>query len=454
MKGGPFTVDTLDNGVRVAVAPLPSLARAHIFVQLRGGPVHEDDSTWGMSHFVEHMVFRGTDRHADVRALSLAADAFGGDVAAATYRDRVTYDTRCDPDRLEDAFELLASMIARPRFGALAVERAIVEEEIADLFDDDGEDIDAENALFSRMFAGHVLARSIEGTPEQLERFDRAAVRAFHRRMYVGGNVVVSVSGPVDRRRVLSWAQRAFGRVSPGQAPGWGTPPPARVSRTNVHVIRTDAPQTSVRLCVELPGFKHPDAPAALVLARLLDDGPASRLQARLVDRDALAYSVWAMADLYEERGVLELGGSVRHERVGELVAGLARELSAVALRAPAAAELQSVALRYGRDVRDTLDDPALLAESVGRGVLFADPYVPARAVAAIAAVKPADVQRLARGAVHGARLVLSGTPGRRGLASAREAIGDLVQEPDPARAIAGTRRQQHRSRARSLAAP
>lgn len=423
-----YTVEVLPNGVRIVVAPLPHLARAHVVVQLRGGPVHEDDETWGMSHFVEHMVFRGTDEHKDVRELSLAADAFGGDVAAATYRDRVTYDTRCDPDRLGDAFALLASMIAAPRFGSLEVERAIVEEEIAELFDDDGADIDAENALFGRMFAGHVLARSIEGTPEHLARFDKAAVRAFHQRMYAGGNVVVSVAGPVSRRAVIDEARRAFARVPAGLSPPRGQPPRPRRTRGHVEVIRTDAPQTSARLCIEMPGFRHAQAPVALVLARLLDDGPASRLQARVVDRDGLAYSVWAMSDLYEDRGVLEIGGSVRHDRVGELVVALARELNAIALRPPTSRELEGITLRYARDVRDSLDDPAILAESVGKGALFLDPWRPARAVAAIGAVTPTDVQRLARDGLRAPHLVLSGAPGRVAAGSARRAIEKVVR--------------------------
>jgi predicted Zn-dependent peptidase len=418
----------LENGVRVVTAHMPWLSRAHVMVQLKGGPVHEDDATWGMSHFVEHMVFRGTDQHKDVHEIALFADAFGGDVAAATYRDRVTYDTRCDPDRLGDAFDLLASMIAAPRFSSLAVERSIVEEEISELFDDDGQDIDAENALFSRLFSGHVLARSIEGTPETLKTFDRAAVRAFHERMYVGDNVVIGVAGPAPDRLVVDRARKAFRRVRAGKAPPPGRPPPASRARARMQTIRTDAPQTSVRLCAPLPGFRHDDAAASLVLARLLDDGPASRLQAHVVDRDGLAYSVWAMADLYEDRGVLELGGSVRPDRVGELVAALARELRAVASRPPSPPELEAIALRYARDLRDSLDDPAILAESIGKGCLFADPFRPTHAVRLVASVTPADVQRLARAALPDVQLVLSGGPTRASTAVARAALDKLTR--------------------------
>jgi predicted Zn-dependent peptidase len=419
--------DCLDNGVRIVTVPRPGLSRGHVCVQLRGGPVHEDDGTWGMSHLVEHMVFRGTDVHRDVAALALGADDFGGDVGAATWRDRVAFDTRVDPERIHDAFDLLASMIAAPRFAQLAVERAIVEEEISDLFDDDGNDIDPENAVFAHLFAGHVLARPIEGRPELLRRYDKRAVRAFHRLSYGGQNVVVSVAGPVSRRSVLAAARSAFARVPPGPVPQRGrSPPPTARARGRVHVVKSESAQTSVRLCGPMPGFMAPAAASAHMLARLLDDGPASRLQARVVDRDGLAYSVWAMADLYEDRGCLEIGGNVRPEHAADLVDALVRELASIARRPPSVDELARVCARAARDALDALDDPALLAESAGKGVLFLHPWRPARELRALRAVAPADVQRLARIAAAGAHLVLSGTVFRSAASRARGAWARL----------------------------
>lgn len=416
----------LDNGVRVVVVPRPALSRAHVYVQLRGGPAHEDDETWGMSHLLEHMLFRGTDRFPDVRALTLFADDFGGDVGAMTYRDRVAYDTRVDVDRLPDAFALLAGMLAAPRFSGLAVEREIIEEEIADLFDDDGNEVDVENAVAARVLAGNPLARSIEGTPASLRRATRARLKAFHDRHYRGGNVVVSVAGPVPTRRVFEAARRAFRKIADGPPPPPGTAPrPPR--HRDVTVIPTDASQTQVRLCAAAPGLGSPDAWTALALSRLLDDGPASRLQARVVDAQGLAYSVWAFADLYESRGVLEVGGTVRHDRVEELMRALHREIVALGKRGPTAHELSRVVERYQRDVRDSQDDPAALAEAAGKGTLFSQPFSPAHAVAALAAVRPRDVQRLAARVFRGCHVVLAGSPNRRAVANARAVAARLA---------------------------
>ncbi|MBI1948233.1 MAG: insulinase family protein [Deltaproteobacteria bacterium] len=416
----------LGNGVRVVAVPRPTLSRAHVFVQLRGGPAHEDDDTWGLSHLTEHMLFRGAGRFADVRALTLFADDFGGDVGAMTYRDRVAYDTRVDPDRLGDAFSLLAGMMTAPRFTGLAIERDIVEEEIADLFDDDGNEVDVENAVAVRILAGHPLARSIEGTPASLRKATRARLRQFHARCYRGGNLVVSVAGPVARRAVLEAAGRAFARVQPGGPPAPGVPPrPPR--RRDVTVIPTDASQTQLRLCAPAPGVRSKDAWAAVALARVLDDGPASRLQARVVDAQGLAYAVWAFADQYEERGVLEVGGTVRHDRVEELARELLRQLLSLARRGPTAAELARVVQRYRRDARDAWDDPAALAEAAGKGTLFSQPWSPEHAVAALAAVRPDDVRSVARSCFARAHVVLAGSPSRRAVQAARATVARLA---------------------------
>jgi predicted Zn-dependent peptidase len=243
------TTTRLPNGVRLVVVPVAHTTRVHVTAQLRGGPVHEDDSTWGYSHLVEHMVFRGTRRHQDVRAVSLAADDFGGEVNAATWHERVAFDTRCDPDRVEDAFDLLAAMLGAPRFMGLNVEREVVLEEIAELFDDDGQEVDADNLAFRRVFAGHGLSRSIEGTPEHLEHATLKSLRAFHKRNYGSENLVVSVAGPVDPAAALRAARRTFGKLPTSPPPPPGTPPAPPARKKAVEVVRTDALQTSVRLC-------------------------------------------------------------------------------------------------------------------------------------------------------------------------------------------------------------
>lgn len=423
----PATVERFDNGARVVVVPRPMLGRAHLAVMHRGGPVHEDDATWGASHVLEHMVFRGAGRKVDTRAVSLAADDFGGEVGGATYRDRVVYDTRVDGDRIDDALALIADMLHAPRFEGLSVEKDVIEEELLELYDDDGREIDADNLSFRRLFDGDPLARTIEGTPAHLRALDLRALRRFHARSVSASHTVIGVAGAVDVDDVVAAARRTFGRLPGGPPAPNGAPLPLLKSRA-VDVVRTDASQTSVRIAFEVPGLNAPERAAVHVLARLLDDGPASRLQANLIDAEGLCYSLWADADLYERRGAIEVGALVRHDRVGRLVEAVVEQLVALAARAPAPSELLRLKLRHRRDARDMLDDPATLAEGAARGVLMSTGFDVAATLRSFDAVDGATVRALARAtfARGRARLVLVGRPSRKEVARATRALERL----------------------------
>jgi predicted Zn-dependent peptidase len=418
----------LDNGVRVLTGAMPHHARCHVCVQVRGGPVHETDETWGLSHVIEHMVFRGTAHHADARAVGLAADDFGGDIGAATYRDRVTYDTRCDPDGVAAAFALLADMLGAPRFEGMSTELGIIEEELAELYDDDGQEIDIDNAAFRQLFATHPLSRSIEGTPAVLNKITPALVETFHKQWYRGSNVVISVAGPVEHTVVVAAAAAAFGALPTGESPAFGTPPTLQQHQTkDVVVIKTDDAQTSVRLTFATPGFTADDAVVYAMLGRVLDDGPASRLQQEVIDRDGLAYSAWAMSDLYEAHGMIELAGAVRHDRVSALVKAFAQQMQALVQQPPASSELQRIVKRVWRDTRDLLDDPASVADAIGKGALFGQPFSAPVQVARFASVTPEAVRQAALRAAQQPRLVLVGLPRKQDVAAARTHIAHLV---------------------------
>ncbi len=421
------TSQTLDNGVVVVTAPMPHHARCHIFVQLRGGPVHENDETWGLSHVVEHMVFRGTKSHRDALAVGLAADDFGGDIGAATYRDRVTFDTRCDPDRVGDAFALLAEMLGAPLFEGLKTELSIIEEELAELYDDDGQEIDVDNASFRQVFAGDVLSRSIEGTVGHLKRITPTRLEAFHRHNYVGGNIVVSVAGPVDHVAVVAAAAATVGRISAGAPPALGLAPKVHEPHArDVVVIKTEDAQTSLRLTVPTVGFSSPASSTTSMLARIIDDGPASRLQQEVIDRDGLAYAAWAMSDLYQTRGVFELAGQVRHDRVAALVEAFAAQLRRLMEHPPEAAELERVCRRAWRDARDMLDDPATLAEAIGKAALFGQPFDLGEQLKRLAAVDGDAVSAEARALAKKAQLVMVGLPRKKEVGAATAALKAL----------------------------
>jgi predicted Zn-dependent peptidase len=418
----------LKNGVQVATAHLPHLSRAHVTVTLRCGPCHEDDETWGLSHFLEHMLFRGGALFPTARAISEAADDFGGEVEASTYRDRMVLETRCDPQEVDRALGVLADMMTAPRFSDIEVEREILREELLEYLDDEKREIDDENLIYREVFSGHPLARSIDGTLENLERFGRAHLRAFHRRHFVGENLVVAVAGPVPKSRVQKAARHHLGPLQAGRRPVMGVPPPKSRRRKAVAVVRQEESQTTFRLAFPCSGLNHPHRVPLALLGRILDDGPMSRLQSRLVDGQGLAYSLWAQASLYGDRGIFELGGQVQHHKVGEVMNALVGELLQVAKKTPPAQEIVRVKRRVARDLADLNDHPGHMADAVAAGLLSGRPFSPKDLMGKVQAVRGAALRNLAAGlftADH-ARAVLVGKPSKRAIQQCTKALARL----------------------------
>lgn len=419
----------LDNGALVVTTELAHLQSAHLTVMLRGGPVHEDDDTWGLSHIVEHMVFRGTHRHKDARAVSLAADEFGGEIGGSTWRDRVAYDTRVDPGQAAPAFSLLCDMLSAPRFEGLAIEKDVLREELLENVNEVGDEIDADNLAARRVFDGQLLSRSIEGSLAHLDACDLKAVKRFHQQAYGPEHMVLSVAGPITHAEALEAARATFGTLEAGSGPRAGETLPRLKPSGAPHVVRDDDSQTQVRLSFPCGGLFDPQRTATALLARILDDGPAARLPARLIDGEGLAYSLWCDLDLYETMGCLDVGAQVAHERVGELCEKVCRELSAIARRVPTPAELERVKRRVARDMRDLVDDPAGYSEAAARGELVGQPFDPARLLARVDEVSAADVRRAAMDIFRAdsAVLVLVGLPPKKGTQRAARAIKETL---------------------------
>lgn len=420
----------LPNGMHIATVRLPHVSRSHVCIMLRGGPVCEDDESWGLSHVLEHMVFRGTRSYPDSRAVNLAADCFGGEIGGATYRDRVVFDTRVDPGSEEAALLLLNEMLRFPRFEGFDIEKDVLREELFEMVDDDGQEVDPDNLALRRLFNGHVLARSIEGTLATLENFDERTTRDFHRQSYGPEHTVVAIAGPISHRSVQDAAKCIFGSWSLGTGARTGRAPRKMASKRRADVVRTDISQTSVRICFPCDGLMGRDRYPLAMLSRILDDGPASRFQSNLIDSEGLAYALWCAVDLFEERGLIEIGAQVQHDRVGKVVEAICQELRRVRHKKPMSDELARVAARVRRDFRDMRDDPSLMADAVGRGVMVGLPFVPDAIETQMRELRPKHIAHVAQRVFTPANAVLAmvGRPPRREIVRAETALATLAE--------------------------
>jgi len=395
----PWTLrqQQLSNGVRVASLHLPHVERPHVSLTLRGGPTLEDDDTWGLSHMVEHMVFRGTTSLPTSKDVALAFDEFGGDANAATYHNRLVFESRCDDGAIDATVQLFAEMLTQPVFEGFDVEKDIMREELLETLDDNDEDIDVDNLLLERLFAGTPMARNIEGPIDLLEDRTLDDVERFHARLVHPEHTLVLAVGNDVHDDVVQAAQLHLSSWTPPVTPLEGTAPPNRL-RAHLGGQAHDDVQTEVRLGFIAPGDIGPQREVLQLLVRVLDDGPSTRIPAHLVDEQGLAYSMWASSETFVDTGVFELGADVHHKRVADVVQAWCALLRDVCQHGVGDDELARAKRRMRRDVIDAALDPEGIAESMQQPLLYGLPFDPHGMLQRAKNVTSDDIRTFAQG--------------------------------------------------------
>ena len=347
---------TAGSGLRVLVAPLPHLHTATIAAFVKVGSRHETASDNGISHFLEHMVFRGSRLHPSSYALNLAIEDLGGALDGETHADMTVFHASVPPAHAGRAADVLADMLIRPTFADLEIERRIVREEMLADLDEDGTDVNADNAARRLVFAPHPLGFPIPGTLENVARFDVDALRAHHAARYVQCNVVVVATGAVEPERVAQEIAEAFDGMPAGK-------PTEDASLDAVgereRFLWVDDPGSQCHLRVSFPTFgeRDPRAAALHVLARVLDDGLSSRVPRRICDETGLAYDAFGSLETWSDAGALDFGASVAPERAGDAVSAFAELCAELREQGPDRVELDRVKRRWAFQLEAQADD-------------------------------------------------------------------------------------------------
>ncbi len=213
----PVKQTRLSNGLTVVAANLPHLHTVTIVVRVRAGSRHETPETNGISHFVEHMLYRGNFALGDTATLNRAAARLGGKLDAHTNREWVELEIMVAPERTHDALAFVGTFLATPRFDDIELERLIVLDEMLMYLDRDGLPLDPSDRVLQFLFTGQPLGLLPIGTEENVKRFNIDDVRQHFMTHYTGANIVVGVAGPCDMDAVLITAERHFGRIAPGR---------------------------------------------------------------------------------------------------------------------------------------------------------------------------------------------------------------------------------------------
>ncbi len=322
---------------------MPSVRSVALGFWIGAGSVTETDSEAGISHLLEHMMFRGTEQFGS-EEIDQIFDAMGADINAGTDKEATTLYTRVLDRHLERAFEVMTDMVWKPRFGELEAEREVVLEEIA-MYEDDPQDR-VFDVLGGAIFGAHPLGRAVIGSAEVVSRATREQLRAFHARRYVPGRVVIAAAGSVDHDALVELARRFEG--APAGLDGAGAAGQAGASNGSagemggaiagvsdaqlefaprVRFLQKDTEQYHV--CIGGGGLARDDERrfALRVLEGVLGGTSSSRIFQEVRERRGLAYSVFTFSNLYARTGEIGLYVGTRPENLAEALSVITAEL-------------------------------------------------------------------------------------------------------------------------------
>jgi predicted Zn-dependent peptidase len=392
----PARKSVLSNGLRVVTVELPHLHTGMIAAYVRAGSRHEDPVLNGVSHFLEHLFFRGSEGYPEGRAMNALVEDCGGSLNGVTTRDHGYYFSPVHPQRLEVPLAVMADMLARPLFKEIELEREVILEEILDEVDENGRDIDIDNLSRRALFPGHPLGMKIAGTRETVSALTADHLRAQHSRAYGARNIVLAAAGPVRHEAVLELGEKHFGRLRPGEPLADGALNGAPRGPLLVAADHTES-QMELQVSFRTPPEEHPDFPVLRVIKRVLDDGLASRLQMQMVEQKALAYSVGAGMDGFSDCSVFEVGCACAPRKAPTALSEMLRILGALRGEDLPHDELSRAKKKSRIWLEFSLDSPAEMIGWFGAGELLRPPAEPFESwLSRIESVTAADVRRVA----------------------------------------------------------
>jgi predicted Zn-dependent peptidase len=358
----------LKSGLTLVAVHLPGVHRAVIDAQIVVGSRYEQAEENGISHFLEHVLYRGTPRHPSAHDLALAFERLGGSLGAATYVDRGSLALSLPPESFDEAAPLFAEVFREPILEGIELERGIVREEILESLDEDEREVDGDTLIRRLAFGEHALGLPITGTLAHLERFDQAALRRHHAKHYVGSASVVVVAGPLDAEQALTRLSACFEGLRRGDRAVPDAPPPS--DGPSFRYVRHSGSQTDLRVAFRAPAQRDADEPAAEMLLRVLDDGMSARLYHRVCDARGLCYDVSAAFEPYADSGLLDLAAETAHDHAATVLDELLCLTEELASGGPSEDELAKARARAGWQYRELYDDPGSMAELFGLGRL------------------------------------------------------------------------------------
>jgi predicted Zn-dependent peptidase len=364
-------ITELESGIRIVTEAVPSVRSVALGLWVRTGSRDETPAQAGVSHFLEHLLFKGTKRHSAIEIAEIF-DGLGAAVNAATGKESTNLHARFLDTHTEEAFDLLAEMLLGPTYPEIDSEREVVLEEIA-MYEDEPQD-KVHDVLDRAVFGGHPLGRRVLGEADVISSIPIPEIDAYHRARYTGANIVVAAAGNVDHGAIVDLTRR---HVEPPAAAGDGAALKApRRDGAQVAFQQKDTEQFHV--CFGGPGIDRADERryALTILDAVFGGSTSSRLFREVREKRGLAYAVGSYTQQYVDSGMIGLYVGTREDNVEEACGIIGRELGSIHAEGITDEELARAKEHVkGRMVLSSESTLARMGR-IGKAVLFDTPLL------------------------------------------------------------------------------
>ncbi len=387
----------LKNGLRVIIAPMEGTKTATVLVMVGTGGKYETRETSGISHFLEHLFFKGTKKRPARQIVAEDLEKIGSDYNAFTSKEYTGFYAKTAAFQTDKTMDIISDILLRPLFPVKEIEkeRGVILEEIKMIKDDPPRYI---GDVFEILLYGDTPAGwDFGGTPESVKKITRAQILNYFRSQYVAKNIVVCVAGAVDADAVLKKIKKYFGGFDGGDFRRKETVREAQKSpQVSIYYKKTD--QTHISLGVRAFSMAHADRYALMLLGIILGGGMSSRLNISIVDRRGLAYYVFSGADLYTDSGYFTTQAGISAENLEKTIGLILSEYKKIAANGVSGKELKKVKdYIKGRMVMSMESSSAMASFFADQEILTGKILTPEDKFALIDKVTIADIQRVGR---------------------------------------------------------
>jgi predicted Zn-dependent peptidase len=387
------TREVLDTGLRLITESMPHVRSVSIGVWLMRGSRHETNEQGGIAHFVEHMLFKGTETRT-AEDIAQAIDSIGGQLDAFTAKEYASYYIKVLDEHLPLAVDLLADIVMNPRFAddELEREKKVILEEIK-MVEDTPDDLVHE--LFTQHFwEGHPLGRPILGTKETVESFTPGVLREYFRAAYAAPNLIVSAAGNIEHGKVRELVNRTFENL-PRSAPEYSDAVPRVVPQV---VVRSKELEQS-HLCLGTGSYpqNHDDRYVSYIMNTVLGGSMSSRLFQNVREKRGLAYAVFSGLSAYRDTGNITIYAGCANEAVSEVVDLCVDELRTMKNTLVPDSELRRAKDHLKGSLMLSLENTASRMSHLARQEIYFDRHFGLdETLAGVERVSSGDVQRVA----------------------------------------------------------